>query len=162
MINRIIVENPMSTERNERNLRTQRDNDSRDREHSDSELTDISLVIQSRFPERADYDQNSHIYKKSYVHPNGYPIGVTACKGLVTPIDPGEIDPPIDPRPPVDPRHDDDPPDGPVHPLGHHTQRKIRQQVPENIVAWHWRLERSDGEVVDRAKRSASMGPEAC
>lgn len=135
--------------------------DSRTRDHSDSELTDISLGIQSRFPEHSDYDRTSHAYKESYVHPNGYPIGVTACKGLIT-IDPGEIDldPPTDR--PRDPGRGDDAPDGPVHPLGQHRQKEIPQRVPDNVVAWRWRLERSDGTVVQRVRNRANVGPEAC
>lgn len=130
-------------------------------DHSDSDRTDISLVIRSRFPELTDYDRTSHAYKKSYVHPNGYPIGVTACKGLIT-TDPGEIDldPPVDT--PRDPGRGDDPPDGPVHPLGQQRRKEIPQRVPDDIVAWRWRLERSDGEVVDRARHRANVGPEAC
>lgn len=135
--------------------------DRQTRDHSDSELTDISLGIQSRFPEYNDYDRTSHAYKESYVHPNGYPIGVTACKGLIT-IDPGEInpDPPTDR--PRDPGRGDDAPDGPVHPLGQHRQKEIPQRVPDNVVAWRWRLERSDGTVVQRVRNRANIGPEAC
>lgn len=138
--------------------RGQRDTDNRARDHSDSDLTDISLRIQSRFPKLTDYDQTSHTYRESYVHPKSYPIGVTACNGLIT-TDPGEIgfNPPVgDPR---DPGRGDDAPDGPVHPQ---RQKEIPQRVPDNIVAWRWRLERSNGEVVHRVRHRANLGPEAC
>lgn len=37
-----------------------------------------------------------------------------------------------------------------------------RHVVPNDVVAWHWTLEDENGEVVSQAKRSATMGPDAC
>lgn len=131
--------------------------------NSDADPTAIHINIQSRFPDLDDYDQVSHSYREGYVHPNGYKIGVGACNALTAVVDSDDVDDLID-EIDRERRRVPGPGDDPVRPGDRDPSVNIggRMKVPDEIVAWHWTLEDSDGTVVDRARRRANLGPDAC
>lgn len=147
-----------------------RSGSAREPDHSDSKLTEIRLQVRSRFPDLDDYDRVEHAYEQSYVDAtDGYPIHVSACGGLESPLDREDLEDLIDeyererrrsPRPGVGlgpPGRNPLRPELPVPgPIGG------GQRVPDEVVAWHWTLEDDDGEEVASADRRASLGPEAC
>ena len=132
-------------------------------DHSGSDPTAIHINIQSRFPELDDYDQVSHSYREGYVHPNGYEIGVGACNALTPVVDAEDAEDLID-EIDRERRHVPGPGDDPVRPGDRAPDVNIggRLKVPDEIVAWHWTLEDDDGNIVDRARRRANIGPDAC
>ena len=146
-----------------RTTRGRRGRDSQQRDHSDSERTDISIRIGSRFPKLTDYDRTAHAYEASFVQAtNGYRIGVSACKSLTLPLPPEELEEVLEEvhrerHGPFHPR-DDVLPRSPPRSSG---GGQARQWFPEDVVAWHWTLERN-GEVVDEAERLATEGSQAC
>lgn len=132
-------------------------------DQSNSDPTAIQINIQSRFPTLDDYDQSSHSYREGYVNPNGYKVGVGACNALTPVVDPADVDDLID-EIDRERHHVPGPGDDPVRPGDRDPDVNIggQMKVPDEIVAWHWTLEDSDGNVVFRTKRRANLGPEAC
>lgn len=132
-------------------------------DHSPPDPTAIQINIQSRFPTLDDYDQVSHSYREGYVHPNGYKVGVGACNALTPVVDPDDVDGLIE-EIDRERRRIPGPGDDPVRRRNRDPSVNIggQMKVPDEIVAWHWTLEDSDGNVVDRAQRRANLGPDAC
>lgn len=132
-------------------------------EQADSERTRITVHVLSRLPTISDYDRDAHEWKEAYVHATeGYEIHVSACRGL-TGMDPDDIEEEILKRQ-RDQRHtptrdmDRGRPGGFTSGTGPDDQL----DVPDEFVAWHWRLENDDGEAVDRVTQGSDMGTAAC
>lgn len=132
-------------------------------DHFTPDPTAIQINIQSRFSKLDDYDQVSHSYREGYVHPNEYKVGVGACNSLTPVVDPDDVDDLIE-EIDRERRRVPGPGDNPVRPGDRDPSVNIggQMKVPDEIVAWHWTLEDSDGNVVDRARRRANLGPGAC
>lgn len=137
-------------------------------DHSDSEWTDINVIVHGRTPDLDDYDGEARAWKQSYVQAeDGYSVGVSACRALESVVDPDDVPDVVDevererrrsPRPGQRPTR----PGGKLGGGPPRTNVGNRTRVPDEIVAWHWTLEDADGEVVGRARRRARMGPDAC
>ena len=131
-------------------------------DHADSDRTRISVRFRSRLPTLSDYDRGAHEWTESYVHASeGYEIGVSACRGLEG-LAPDDVEEIIEEymREQHTPGANPGRPPAPELPPGSGPGHQV--EVPDDVVAWHWRLEDADGAVLDRATRSATMGSTAC
>jgi lysophospholipase L1-like esterase len=147
----------MADTQNERRNRRITDN-------SGSDPTAIHINIQSRFPTLDDYNRVSHAYRDGYVHPNRYKVGVGACNALTRVVKSDDVVGDLIDEIDRERHHVPGPGDDPVRPGDRDPTVNIggRMKVPDDIVAWHWTLEDSDGNVVSRAQRRANLGPDAC